>query len=179
MAIISTKSIFRIAVSTIFLLSSAAFGEHLLEAKKDGVKVYQKANKKSDVVHTMKKGERVESSSRKGMYWQVNLSENSSSFVSVFKVKKVKQTSAINEALQDAVIQGRKDGDEENVRARSAVMGVRGLDESGTVQEAGNVKPNMRLVYVMEDLYIPRTEILTLEAEVMAEAEKAAQRKGL
>ena len=57
-------------------------------------------------------------------------------------------------------------------------MGVRGLDESGTVQEAGNVKPNMRLVYVMEDLYIPRTEILTLEAEVMAEAEKAAQRKG-
>ena len=179
MAIISTKSIFRIAASAIFFFSSAAFGEHLLEAKKDGVKVYQKASKKSDVVRTMKKGERIESSSRKGMYWQVNLSENSSSFVSVFKVKKVKQTSAINEALQDAVIQGRKDGDEENVRARSAVMGVRGLDESGTVQEAGNVKPNMRLVYVMEDLYIPRTEILTLEAEVMAEAENAAQRKGL
>ena len=50
------KSIFRIAVSAFFLLSSAAFGEHLLEAKKDGVKVYQKASKKSDVVHTMKKG---------------------------------------------------------------------------------------------------------------------------
>jgi hypothetical protein len=170
---------FKLFLVSLFFLSSAAFGEHILEAKKDGVKVYKQASKKSDVVHTLKKGERVEAATRKGMYWKVNLSEDSNSFVSVFKVKKVKQTSAINDALQDAVLQGRKDGDDDNVRQRSAVMGVRGLDESGTVQEAGNVKPNMRLVYVMEDLYIPRTEVLTLEAEVMAESESAAVRKGL
>ena len=160
-----------------FIFSTSSFGLSL-QAKKDGVKLLTTASKSSAVVKTLKKGEAVEAVDRKGMYWRVKVGDKEA-FVSVLKVKKITNASAISEALKDAVKQGREEGDGANVRARSAVMGVRGLDESSEVAFAGNVKPNLRMVYSMEDIIVSSGQIEKLENLVFDEAEKNAQKKGL
>ena len=93
--------------------------------------------------------------------------------------EKVNKSSAIAEALKDAVKQGREEGDGANVRARSAVMGVRGLDESDSSSFAGNVKPNLRMVYAMEDLLVGSDQLSLHEDRVFNEAERNALKKGL
>jgi len=158
--------------------SGAVYAGKFVKAKKDGVKVYAEASKKADVLTTLTKGQSLDASERKGMYWQVKVS-GKLAFVSVFKVKKVNKSSAIAEALKDAVKQGREEGDGANVRARSAVMGVRGLDESDSSSFAGNVKPNLRMVYAMEDLLVGSDQLSLHENSVFNEAERNALKKGL
>lgn len=160
-----------------FLISSAASGQ-TVEAKKDGVKVFEQADKKSGVMTTLKKGESLDALERIGMYWKVKNS-GKEAYVSVFNVKKIKNSSAISDALKEAVKQGREEGDGANARQRSAVMGVRGLDENEDTAFAGNVKPNLRMVYAMEDLLIKTNEIEGLESMVFNESEKNAAKKGL
>lgn len=161
-----------------FFLATSAFAGQAVEAKKNGTKVFSEASKKSSVLKTLKKGEQLDTLERKGMYWKVSLS-GKEAFVSVFNVKKITSNSAISEALKDAVKQGREEGDGANMRARSAVMGVRGLDESESSAFAGNVKPNLRMVYAMEDLLVTSDEIQSLESSVFAESERNAAKKGL
>lgn len=166
-----------IAVSVALLFASSAMAAKFVEAKKNGVKVYAEASKKATVLTTLKKGQSLDALERKGMYWKVKVS-GKEAFVSVFKVKKVNDSSAIAEALKDAVKQGREEGDGANARARSAVMGVRGLDESDSSSFAGNVKPNLRMVYAMEDLLVTSDEITELENKVFDESERNALKKG-
>ena len=145
-------------------------------AKKDGVKVYSKASKKSDVLKTLKKGEDIETKERKGMYWQVAVSSSQKGYVSVLKVKKTeKSASVLGAALKSAVEQGRDEDDSSNVRARSAVMGVRGLDETNSTANAGNVKPNLRMVYAMEDITLSAKDLDSLGDSVFAEIEKKVE----
>mgnify|MGYP003338126981 CR=1 FL=1 len=144
-----------------------------LVAKKDGVKVYAEGSKKSKVVATLAKGDEMESTERKGMYWQVDY-KGKKGFVSVMKVKKKagQSSGGIAEALRDAVKQGRDESDATNSRQRSAVMGVRGLDESSETEFAGNVKPNLRMVYNMEGFLVKQTDVDAIGDLVASEIEK-------
>lgn len=155
-----------------------AFAKSVVEAKKKGVKVYAKADKKSDVISKMKKGEQLPASDRSGMYWQVTLSSGETGFVSVLKVKRKSiEDDGLASALRKAVQKERHTGDAQNARARSAVMGVRGLDESKDLDFVGNVKPNLRMVYTMENFVVSNQQIENLGEKVFGEVEKRVKRK--
>ena len=163
-----------------FLWMSTALGVSLA-AKKAGVKVYSEATKSSSTVATLAKGDTVEGSERKGLFWQVKTSSGASGFVSIMDVKRLagSGSGSIAQAIRAASEDGRGDGDEvENTRTRSAVMGVRGLDESSETQFAGNTKPNLRLVYQMEDRQVTKKSLRKLENQVMKELEILAKRRG-
>lgn len=122
-----------------------------VEAKKDDVEVFAAADKGSAVVTKLKKGQAVTSSERSGMYWQVKLPDGKAGFVSVMAVKiKAEAGGGLSDTLRDAVKAGRTNAEQNGARSRSAVMGVRGLDENNT-EMAGSVRPNLRAVYSMED----------------------------
>ena len=70
---------------------------------------------------------------------------------------------------------GRKENDAANARQRSTVMGVRGLDENEETAFAGNVKPNLRMVYAMEDIVVKADEIDQIGDLVFKEIEKKAE----
>ena len=164
---------FRILTATAFLfgLSQVAHAAGMVAAKRNGVKVFATASKKGKVIKTLQKGEAVESKDRKGMYWQVTV-DGKPGFVSVMKVKRKKgKASSLTKKIQSAVSQGRDAEDVANNRSRSAVMGVRGLDESSETAFAGNVKPNLRMVYKMEDILVKPDQIEKLGEQVFAEIE--------
>lgn len=157
-----------------FAFSVSAFAG-MVEAKRDGVKVFAEANKKADVLKKLKKGEALETKERKGMYWLIDL-EGKEAYVSVMKVKRTKDGgSAISDALRSAVEQGRRENDAANARQRSTVMGVRGLDENEKTAFAGNVKPNLRMVYAMEDIVVKSSDIDKIGDLVFQEIEKKAE----
>jgi hypothetical protein len=163
---------------SILILSSAlmaplgAFGD-TLSAKKDGVEVLADPQKGSNVLKTLKAGETLEASERKGMFWEVKVG-GGTGYVSVLNMKReAGGDGKLNDALRAAVTEGRDSGD--NSRARSAVMGVRGLDASDETAFAGNVKPNLTLVFQMEDFYIPKQDLERHSELVMKEVEKKAQ----
>ena len=174
------RAIYRLIITGlgILALSSTALGVQV-SAKKDGVKVTSAASKSSSVVTTLSKGEALEAIERKGLYWQVKTKSGETGFVSILKVKRLAGgEGGIAQAIRAASEDGRSDGDEvENTRTRSAVMGVRGLDESDETQYAGNTKPNLRLVYQMEDRRVSGKKLRQLENQVMKELELMAEKQ--
>lgn len=165
---------FLIAAVTIALSSTAYAGS--VVAKKNNVKVHTEASKTSGVIATLSKGDKIESSERKGLYWKVKTAAGESGFVSILNVKRADSgESSISQAIRAASEDGRSDGDEvENTRTRTAVMGVRGLDESSETQYAGNTKPNLRLVYQMEDRKVSKKALDKIENQVMRELQQVA-----
>ncbi|MEI8026814.1 MAG: hypothetical protein WCI18_10750 [Pseudomonadota bacterium] len=159
-----------------FLISNRLIAGEL-EAKKDGVEVYSDSQK-SSVIGMLKKGEKIPSTERKGMYWAVNL-KGKPGFVSVMAVQNSSSSgsSAVTNAIKDAVKQGRESEDAGNNRARSTVMGVRGLDDTSDSAFAGNVKPNLRMVYTMEDMVVSSVDLKSLEADVLKEVETLSNKK--
>jgi hypothetical protein len=55
------------------------------------------------------------------------------------------------DAMREAAKKGRSQSAADGGRTRSAVMGVRGLDDTGEVGVAANLRPNLHAVYRMED----------------------------
>ncbi len=164
-------------VFLVFLISNRIFAGEL-EAKKDGVEVYSDSQKTS-VIGTLKKGEKVPSTERKGMYWAVSLN-GKVGFVSVMAVQNSSASagsSTVTNAIKNAVKQGRESEDAGNNRARSTVMGVRGLDDTSDSAFAGNVKPNLRMVYTMEDTVVSSVDLKSLEADVLKEVETLSNKK--
>lgn len=159
--------------TTIFL-GGSAFGK-TVEAKKD-TEVYAEATKKSSVITTLKKGQNVEAGDRTGLYWQVNLSDGKSGYVIFLNVQPKAGSDGgdvtLSQALRNAVKQKREEDDPANIRARSTVMGVRGLDESSEVAFAGNVRPNLRSVYNMEELVIKKNMVDEIGELVNSEIEQ-------
>ena len=149
--------------------------------KKNKVKLLKAPKKKSEVVAELPKGTVLESSSRKGMYWEVKTSDGKTGFVSVMKVKRQAGSSKGNlaSALKAAVRDGRSTDEASNSRARSAVMGVRGLDKSDKASMAGNVKPNLRMVYRMEDRSVSQNQIDELNEAIYKEIEARAKKRGI
>ncbi len=150
-------------------------------AKKDGVSVLSEASKKGTAIVTLKKGDTVDAKERKGMYWEVVTKDGKKGFVSVMEVAKKSgaEDADLAKAIRSAVKQGREGEEEDaaNNRARSTVMGVRGLDEGDTANLAGNVKPNLRMVYSMEDKSLSKKDLEEFGDLVMREVELRAEKK--
>lgn len=165
----------RLLIIASFISGLASAGT--LEVKQDGVQVFSDTSKKS-VVATLRKGQKVESGERKGMYWAVTV-EGKAGFVSVMAVQtsSVRSGSAVTDAILNAVKQGRQADDPGNNRARSTVMGVRGLDDTSDSAFAGNVKPNLRMVYSMEDMVVSRDDLRSLESSIQQEIEVLSTKK--
>lgn len=163
------KLIFKLFLLPLLLVSTELWATEL-EAKKDGVELFDGPSKKAKVVKKLKQGESFVAIGRKGMYWEL---ENSKGFVSVTAVSRKKSSDGgASNAMRKLVNQGRDAEDPGNTRARSGVMGVRGLDESSDTEFAGNVKPNLRLVYSMEDIQVDEKKVEELESAVFKEIEK-------
>jgi uncharacterized protein YgiM (DUF1202 family) len=163
-----------VGLAALTVTEGLAFGASVA-AKKDGVEVLSEAAKGASVLATLKKGDTVDAVERKGMYWQVKTSAGATGFVSVMNVahKTSEEDKSLSKAIRDAAKDGR--GDDDSVvatRTRSAVMGVRGLDESADTSAVGNVKPNLRMVYGMEDRVVNPKSLEDLGNKVTAEIEK-------
>ena len=160
-----------------FAFSVQAFAG-ALEAKKDDVKVYSTAAKTGDVIASLKKGDVMEGKERKGMYWEVSV-QGKTGFVSIMEVTaKTSGNDNLSNALRSAVKESRDDDEVKNARSRSAVMGVRGLAADDENKSAGNVKPNLRMVYAMEDFAVSSQKINELKQKVDQEIEFRMKKQG-
>lgn len=146
-----------------------------VEAKKDGVEVYADATNKSAVIAKLKQGESVPAGERKGMFWQVTVAGGKSGFVSVLAVKHTPDTNSdLAKAVKSVVNEGRKLDSNSEARARSAVMGVRGLREDDNMANASDIRPNLRAVYQLEDRQFNPKKVQQLGDKVMQEIEAKA-----
>lgn len=154
--------------TTLFFCAGKTAMAASVEAKKDGVEVFATADKAGAILAKLKKGESISSSERSGMYWRVKLQSGQAGFVSVLnvKVKSDGESGGLNNAIREAVKAGRNSGEQDGSRSRSAVMGVRGLDDTSDTAMAGSVRPNLRAVYLMEDMDVPQ-EKLDLQADLV------------
>ena len=170
------KRFLRIFVLWVFAASSNVGLSASVESKKDGVEVFANTQKGAEVIAKLKKGEVVSAGERSGMYWQVQLPGGKSGFVSVMAVKiKADAGVGLNDSIRKAVKDGRNAAEENGARSRSAVMGVRGLDDNDTAM-AGSVKPNLRAVYEMEDMSVPQGKLdqqsMIIESDVLSQMSK-------
>jgi hypothetical protein len=149
-----------------------------VEAKKD-IDVYADATNKSDVVDKMKSGDSLPATERKGMFWQVQTKGGKTGFVSIMAVKhKPDANTDLAKAIKSAVKDGRPEDDGGENRARSAVMGVRGLQDDDNAGNAGNVRPNLRAVFSMEDRPVKKRELDQLGESVLKEIETKSESDG-
>jgi len=140
-----------------------------VEAKKDGVEVYQEATNKSAVMSRLKSGQGVVAGERKGMFWQVTVA-GKPGFVSVLAVKhRADADAGLAKAIKSVASEGRSESDGKDSRARSAVMGVRGLADDDNVGNASNIRPNLRAVYQMEDIHANDSKVKALGDQVLRE----------
>lgn len=148
-------------------------------AKKDGVAVTTEAKKDSAVLLELKKGEVLEAGDREGMFWKVKTKDGKAGFVSVMMVQRqAGDESGLASALRDEALKARQNNDgSDSSRARSAVMGVRGLDETKDTAMAGNIRPDLRAVYRMEDRNIASARIERIENLVQKEIENTNNNK--
>ena len=168
----------------LLVISFAVFASYgysaSIEAKKDGVKVLKEAKRSATTLMTLKKGEALESISRKGLYWKVKTPKGEG-FVSVMKVKRnASSGGGLSKAIRLATKDGRDSGENmANARSRSAVMGVRGLDENDDTAMIGNMKPNLRMVFAMEDRHVSPKKINALGDKILKEVELISRKKGI
>jgi len=162
---------FLMLVFGVFLMS-----QHLvagtIECQKDTAEVYASADKASAVLMKLNKGDTLAAGERSGMYWQVTTTSGQPGFVSVLAVKvKSEARAGLNDAMREAVKNGRAQSTADGGRTRSSVMGVRGLDDTKDVGMASGLRPNLHAVYAMEDhetptaLIMKRGDIVTSEIE--------------
>ena len=94
------------------------------------------------------------------------------------KVKLKKSDSRrFRDIISKEIQKTRNQNDIANNRTRSTVMGVRGLDETSEVKSAGNVRPQLRLVYEMENYFVAEKKINKLEDLVRKEVEEGLDSK--
>jgi hypothetical protein len=162
------------ALLTVGLLTlSSGLWAAPVAAKKDGVPVTADAKKDAAVLMELKKGEVLEAGDREGMFWKVKTKDGRTGFVSVMLVQRqAGEDSNLASALRDEALKARQNNDgSDSTRARSAVMGVRGLDESKDTAMAGNIRPDLRAVYRMEDRVVADNRVDRLEQLVLKEIE--------
>jgi hypothetical protein len=144
-----------------------------VEAKKAGVEIYADATNKSDVLGKMGDKESLPAGERKGMFWEVTTKDGKKGYVSVLAVtRKADADANLANAIKNVVKDGRQEGDNNNERARSAVMGVRGLREDDDMANAANIRPNLRAVYAMEDANVAKKKVEELGESVFNEIAK-------
>ena len=164
----------RVAFFFLCLQPHILLAKALVKAKQDHVKVYAAANKTAPVVQELQKGSSLAAHTRTGMFWEVETASGKLGYVSVLTVQfeaDGKSSEGLSSALHDAIQKSREEDEGGQVRARSSVMGVRGLDESKDTEFAGSIRPNLRLVYEMEDRIVAPAKITHLAQEVATEIE--------
>jgi hypothetical protein len=157
-------------------LASVANAGAVATAKADGVQVFADAANGAAVIATLKANQSLPCGERKGMFWEVTAAGGKKGFVSILKVnRKVEESAGLVNAMSSVVTGGRAGGEDVNAgRSRSAVMGVRGLGPSETASTASNVKPNLRMVYDMEDRKVTEAQTTALGNDIASEIEKRA-----
>ncbi len=147
-----------------------------LEVKRS-TKIFASPDKSGAILKQLEKGDLVESVGRKGMFWKVKIGENQG-FVSVLSVKrKVTKSNEIADVIRSQARESRASGESASIRSRSAVMGVRGLDESDNLATAGNIKPDLRAVYKMEDQHVIGSKVVNAyESRISKEIERILQK---
>ncbi len=152
------------------LLSGAGAYSAEVEPKSSDVTVYADATNKSETIGSLKAGERLQAVERKGMFWQVKTADGKVGFVSVLQVKhKADTASGLASAINSAVKEGRSGDAVTESRSRTVVMGVRGLREDDSAGKAGDVRPNLRAVYDMEDKTVSKAKLEDLGDKVFRE----------
>jgi hypothetical protein len=148
-------------------------------AKEDGVVVYKDASKKSEEIGSLKRDQVVEALERKSLFWHVKLPSGKAGYVLFTKVNRTEgSSSGLAQAIKDAAHDSRDMDDVKSARSRSAVMGVRGLNEGEQAASAGNVRPNMRMVYQMEDREVGEKNVGQIASMVQKEIEARQRRAG-
>ena len=168
------------AMSVLVLPTMARAAE--VQAKSDGVQVLDKPANQGAVVSTMKKGDVLPAADeRKGMFYEVTVAGGKKGYVLFTKVQRNESnTSSLATAIRDAAQKNRKDNAvTDQSRTRSAVMGVRGLDESEELASAGGIRPDLRLVYRMEDRDSSGRDLASLETDIAREVELRMKRRGI
>lgn len=157
-------------------VSQGALGAEVV-AKKDGVEIFSESTNKSDVLGTLKEGESLEAVERKGMFWQVKLKDAKTGYVSILAVKHKADTNpGLMKAINGAVRGERAPDEASETRARSAVMGVRGLREDDDMAQASQIRPNLRAVFEMEDVRVSQKKIGELGDKVMGEIVRKSEK---
>ena len=159
------------------LLKASSGWATTLAAKKDGALVLKEARKDAPTLLTLKAGQTLDADTRSGMYWRVKLPEGGVGFISVLQVQhQASGDDSLQSELRNKALAARKESSEEdNIRVRSAVMGVRGLAESQELASAGQLRPDTAAVYRMEDRTFAPERIVGLEALVQEELEKTVE----
>ena len=164
----------RVTFLACLILAVPSFAK-TIQAKSD-VQVLSAPKKKAPVILSIKKGDTLKATNRLGMYWKVKAG-GKEGFVSILKVKLKKSDTNIEDMITREIQQSRDEGDLSQVRGRSTIMGVRGLDETTEIESAGNVKPQLRLVYDMENYTLSKSKISELEELVTKEITKRTKKK--
>lgn len=157
---------------SVLFMSSAAYAG-VVTPKRASAKILQEAKKSAPVIGTIKKGEELDAGERKGMYWSVQY-KGQQGYVSVLQVstKSGSQGSILSNAIRGVAQESRGTDDVQTSRSRSAVMGVRGLDESDSMGSAGDAQPRLNMVYAMEDREITSKSIEDFGDLVFQEVEQ-------
>lgn len=146
--------------------------------KKKTATVRKDPLQQSEPMATVKKGEVIKALKRTGTYWQVAVAGGKIGYISIFKVKRTNShKSSFAKALRKAVKSERTADSVNGVRARSSVMGVRGLSASENTAFASNVRPNHMLVYDMEDSSVNTRRLRKLEFSVQKELKRLQKRR--
>jgi len=172
----------RLGISLLSLLAIevTAHAAASVQAKLDGVQVTDKPAAQGSVLSTMKKGDTLPAKERKGMFWEVQLPGNKTGYVSFIKVQRIEaQDTGLSSAIRSAAEKSRGEDGKDQSRARSSVMGVRGLSDGEELQAAGSVRPNMRMVYLMEDREVTSKEVKELADSVQTEIEHRMKQRGM
>ena len=126
----------------------------------------------------LKKGESVDAGDRAGLYWKVKTKDGKEGFVSVVAVQRqAGNSSGLQSALVEEAKKARAAGTDESGRARSAVMGVRGLSEGDQLADVGSMRPDLKAVYRMEDRSLSDKRVDKLEKLVQQEMLGVSQAK--
>ena len=171
---ISWCLICRFALAAALVSASQAYSAEV-EPKAGDVTVYADATNKSEAISSLKAGQKLEAVERKGMFWQVKTADGKVGYVSVLQVKhKADTSSGLATAIKSAVKEGRSGDQVTESRSRTVVMGVRGLREDESAGKAGDVRPNLRAVYDMEDRTVSPAKLDELGEKVFREVARKA-----
>lgn len=160
---------FLVLVFAMAWFGTEAFALDLIVKKETAA--YSEASSKSTKLSPLAVGTKLEGGERLGMYWSVKL-DGRLVFVKVLDV----QAAAPNKSFVNGIVRPKSassDGLED--RQRTSVMGVRGLAPDDDMANAGNVRPNLRAVFVMEEDASPSpAKVIKLQGAVMSEIEAKA-----
>ena len=170
---IRNNSLFALCFLGTLLIVNKEASAASVAAKKDGVQILSEAKKGANVLSELKKDEAIEAEDRSGMFWKVKTKGGKTGFVSVLNVQRLAEDDkGLQGAIREAALKARANNqDSDSTRARSAVMGVRGLDASDETAAVGQLRPDLKAVYRMEDRTLGKRRLEKLESLVQQEVE--------